>query len=242
MSEFPHSCIYCQKYYPTNDKNNVMKGGGACWAWSNIREGDSAVNRCSDFCALAERGIFQKAMYAVKASCSEDGFRVSFMDTFLHVGFSSSECSTIGEGVELVLRNVNELAEYLKRCASVLSCGKSEQKAFRYSKGKNETVNNPQSETRRRLNTVLKGFPRNIQLNSKLVAEGNVRLLRLRIYNTDGNPEIEVSDDYSGGFVEVGEYCRRNATSHEFVSIVYAEFRDFHKFVVSLKREIEKAC
>ena len=242
MSEFPHSCIYCQKYYPANDKNNVMKGGGACWAWSNIREGDSSVNACPDFVALAERGVYQKAMYAIRATCVDGGFRISFMDTFLHVVFMSSECASIGEGVESVVREINEISEFMKNCVALLSCGKLELKSVRYSKGKNETVNNIQSETRKRLNTIFRGFPRNIQLNYRFVSEGSSRAMRLRIYNTDGKPEIEVSDDYSGGFVGVGEYCGRNATNHELVSIAYAEFRDFHKFVVSLKKEIEKAC
>jgi len=240
MKEFPHCCAFCQKYYPRNDRNNVMKGGGECWTWGGVRGGDSSVNSCQRFVALEERSIVQKAMYVVKAVCLEDGYRVAFMDSFLHVGFLSSECGSIRDGVSMVGRGISEIAEYLKRCVASMSCGKLERKSARFSKGENETINNPQSDTRRRFNTVLRGFPKNIQLGYKFISEGNMRGLKLRIYHADGNPSIEVSDDYSGGFVGISDYCGRSATNHELVSILLDEFKDFHKFVNSLKKEMEK--
>ncbi len=243
MNDFPHCCIYCQKYYPKNDKSHVMKGGGECWSWSGMKGGDSRVNSCQDFAQMSEKAVFQKAMYVVKAIRGDENFKFVFSDSFLHVKFAEAECLTLAEGKESVLGTMDALAAHFKKCVSALSAGRHEGKAVRtqWSKPKDETITNPQSETRRRFNTVMRGFPRNVQLSYKFLSDEGSRAVKLRIYNTDGGLKLEISDDMTRSFLGVKEYIGKDAVNAELVSVILGEFRDFAKFANALKREFEKA-
>lgn len=239
--EFPHSCVYCSRYYPKNDINNVMRGGGDCWSWSRMKYGDSNVNDCADFLPLDEVGIVQKQMYALRATPSENGFSLSVMDMFLHVCLMRVECDSIQEGVSAIASTINRWHGYFLKCCHALAPAKALRVSTRlYSKLENETIGNPQSDIRKRLNTIVRGFPRNIQIRYRVNSKYGQKFSQLRIYNIDGEPALMMCNDNTE-YVGIGEYCN-NPTNKEIAHIILSEFVDYAKFFGSLGKEISKLC
>lgn len=239
--EFPHSCVYCNRYYPKNDINNVMRGGGDCWSWSRMKVGDSKENDCADFLPLDEFCIVQKQMYALRATPSENGFSLFVMDMFLHVCLIRVESDSIQEGVSAISSIVNRWHGYFVKCCHAFSPAKTLSISVRlYSKLENETIGNPQSDIRKRLNTIVCGFPRNIQISYRLNSKYDQKFSQLRIFNMDGEPAFMIRNG-NADYVGIGEYCN-NPMDKEIANIVLSEFVDYAKFFDSLGKEIGKLC
>lgn len=239
--EFPHSCIYCSRYYPKNDINNVMRGGGDCWSWSRMKGGDSHENDCADFLPLDEVCIVQKQMYALRVIPSENGFSLSLMDMFLHVCLIRMESDSIQDGVSAMASIVNQWHGYFLKCCHALAPAKTMNVSVSmYSKLENETIGNPQSDMRKRLNTIVRGFPRNIQINYRLNSKHGQKFSQLRIFNIDGEPALMICNGNSE-YVGIREYCN-NQTGKEIAHIILSEFVDYAKFFGSLAKEIDRIC
>lgn len=219
-----------------------MKGGGDCWDWSRMKDGDSSINECSEFVPMTEISMAQKAMYSLKVSTDDGGgFRISISDAFLHADFRTVHTETMEEGVEEVLDSISNWIKYMEDCVSVLASSVGNAKSVtEYSKEDNETINNPCSETRKRFNTLLRGFPRNIQLNYRFVSKKDHAMAQIRIYNVDGVLKFTVFSRAFGGFVGISEYCRMNKDNAGMVKVILGEFMDFLNFVDSLRKEIER--
>jgi hypothetical protein len=218
-----------------------MRGGGDCWSWSRMKDGDSKENDCADFLPLDEVGIVQKQMYALRATPSENGFSLSVMDMFLHVCLIRVERDSIQEGVSAIASIVNRWHSYFVKCCHALAPAKTLRISVRlYSKLENETIGNPQSDMRKRLNTIVRGFPRNIQISYRLNSKYGQKFSQLRIFNIDGEPALMMCND-NADYVGIGEYCS-NPMDKEIAHIVLSEFVDYAKFFGSLGKEIGKIC
>lgn len=237
---FPHSCLYCKRYYPRNDRNNVMKGGGDCWSWSNVKGGEKCANDCQMFEEMDEMSIVQKSMYAVRAvDWDGDGIRFSFTDTFLHVGFANHDCETIEDGMAFMKGRIAEWSSYLAKCHDAIKPSNAGQRGW--SKGRDENMANPSSDTRRRLNTILRGYPRNIQLSYRMENDGDSRSLKARLLNVDGNPSILFMQEWTGEFVPSDQYCSYGDLHNGMAREVKGEFYEFAMFMKSMGEALEKA-
>lgn len=223
---FPHSCIYCEKYYPRNDNGDATRGGGECWSWSGIRGGDRAVNKCDGFSPAGTVILYRRSMYSVKAMADGDHFKLSFEDDFLHVVFFSVEESTMDEAVSAMESSLSEWCVYFRSLASMFPAT-AMPRALLYSLGDHESMTNPHSIARRRFNTVLKGHPRNVQLSYRFSSSHGTKLVRLRIYN--GDLGIGILADDAQEFVPIAEYD--GSFRDEFLALLSGEFRDFSKFM-----------
>ena len=242
MTTFPHACIFCRKYYPFNDEKNVMKGGGECWKWGGVKEGDSAENSCSGFSPLDEAGLVQKQMYSLRAVPDEDGFAVFLTDMFLHVLLIRIECGSIEEGMLSVARAVSEWAEYCRKCALSISFGNAGALSIPfYSMPENENVGNPKSGMRKRMDTMIRGFQRNVQLTYRMLSHEHVQTsIQARIYNHGGEPSIEICGGRDG-FMKAVDYCSC-AGGSDAVRLIRDEFIGYADFLDSLEKELKKAC
>jgi len=206
-----------------------------------MKDGDSKENDCADFLPLDEVGIVQKQMYALRATPSENGFSLSVMDMFLHVCLIRVERDSIQEGVSAIASIVNRWHGYFVKCCHALAPAKTLRISVRlYSKLENETIGNPQSDMRKRLNTIVRGFPRNIQISYRLNSKYGQKFSQLRIFNIDGEPALMMCND-NADYVGIGEYCS-NPMDKEIAHIVLSEFVDYAKFFGSLGKEIGKIC
>ena len=235
---FPHSCVYCRKYYPSNDRNNAMRGGGECWKWNKVKGGDRRENDCESFEQVGEMVLARKSMYVLKAVDEGDAFTVSFGDAFHHVDFVACRVATLKEGVDVVRARVEGLKSFLSSCGGI-AVQKAKQESC--SRGKNETIGNPRSELRRRFDILLRGFPRNVQLCYKFVSKGaGCPMIRARVYNRDGVGEVWLLDDSVDDFRTVGDYCSACDGNVGKASLVLAEFRDGAAFLESFLKEFPK--
>ena len=180
-------------------------------------------------------------MYALRVIPSENGFSLSLMDMFLHVCLIRMESDSIQDGVSAMASTVNQWHGYFLKCCHALAPAKALRVSVRlYSKLENETIGNPQSDMRKRLNTIVRGFPRNIQINYRLNSKHGQQFSQLRIFNIDGEPALMMCNDNSE-YVGIREYCN-NQTGKEIAHIILSEFVDYAKFFGSLAKEIDKIC
>lgn len=243
---FPHSCRYCRKYYSYNDRNNAIGGGGECWTWSAVKGGDRCVNSCEQFEPVDELCLLQRAMYSVRASaCDGNAFRFVFGDAFSHVDFLVFESDSVSSGLHGVRNFINGAVEYIGRCSSLLSrflAGKSKPKTMpsRNEKCNDDTIINPHSTLRRKLNTMLRGFSRNMQFDYRLSPEQGGLNLKVRLYNKEGDPEFRVFSDRLGKFVPLEEYCGLEPVHGGFLaSAISDDFGEYAKFLGTIRREID---
>ena len=206
-----------------------------------MKGSDSHENDCADFLPLDEVGIVQKQMYALRVTPSENGFSLSLMDMFLHVCLIRVECDSIQEGVVAIASTINQWHGYFLKCCHALAPAKALRVSVRlYSKLENETIGNPQSDMRKRLNTIVRGFPRNIQINYRLNSKHDQKFSQLRIFNIDGEPALMMCND-NADYVGIREYCN-NPMGKEIAHIILSEFADYAKFFGSLAKEIGRIC
>ena len=206
-----------------------------------MKGGDSKKNDCTDFLPLDEVGIVQKQMYALRVTPSENGFSLSLMDMFLHVCLIRVESDSIQDGVSAMASIVNQWHGYFLKCCHALAPAKTMNVSVSmYSKLENETIGNPQSDIRKRLNTIVRGFPRNIQINYRLNSKHDQKFSQLRIFNIDGEPALMICNGNSE-YVGIREYCN-NQTGKEIAHIILSEFVDYAKFFGSLAKEIDRIC
>jgi hypothetical protein len=236
---FPHSCEYCQRYYPKNDINHAMKGGGECWIWNSLKGGDRRPNDCENHVPLDEATLLRHQMYAVRMVPIENGFSFSLTDTYLHVPLICLECGSLDEGIAKMSKAIDDWLAYFEKCVKCLSCAK---KVFGvggvYSKPENDTVGNVQSNARKRMNTIMRGFPRNIQLSHRFFCGNAHKLVTLRIFNVKGNPVMKICDG-NIPYMTVDEYCQ-NPVNKGMVNLILAEFVGYYKFIALLKKDIAK--
>ncbi len=238
--EFPHSCVYCRRYYPKNDLNNVMRGGGECWEWSRMKC-DSDENSCRMFDSMDEASLAQRHMYALRAVPCECGFQISLADMFLHARLIAIECESLKDGLSAMASQIVGWSEYFRKCSVALACSKKLHGTIRiYKRYDNDVMSNPQSDMRKRMNTIVKGFPRNIQLNYKFFSEYGCKAVQARIYNVNETPQLMICNDIMN-YVGVAEYCQ-NPVNRELAHLIFTEFMDCAKFMLSFGREIEKGC
>lgn len=242
---FPHSCVWCQRYYPKCDRNNVMRGGGECWSWSRIRGGDSVENQCCDFEPMDNRCLVQKAMYVVKAVMDEEGLYVVFEDSFLHSLLLKVDCDFLSDGISEMKSRMLFWRDYFCRCIEMMPCGtKSAVPAKSKKKKKQEetemdAMQNPNSPVRKRFNTIVRGFPRHVQLAHKPSVDGEFST-KIRLYNSDeGASLIEIWDASSRRFVDVVEYCSLGDSQRMLVDLVRGEFAEYVRFVEFFASELD---
>ena len=203
MSEFfPHSCLFCKKYYPCNDKNNVMKGGGECWKWSTMKFNEESINKCLDYCTLEEKSIASRSMYAIRILCCNESPAILLSDLFLHSDMISLECTNVNDGIKRISGIINRIADYAEKCSESLADG------IKLKKDKNtgKDMHNLIFDTRRRLNAFVKGFPRNLQFTYKFDGINDSDIIQIRVYNRNSIPCITLFSSERNEFLPLSDY------------------------------------